>query len=391
MIRIKILKASGILYLAAILVLVSTILFLGYRLIIKEPVSFVLFKSTPLVAYEDVDTSSVFKNMLASGMPAVAAMQNDRSSGLISGIGQLLRTKDLRDPRMLMNYQLPYLPKLVPQIPPAAIPVAGNVTLSGRSDIDRTELDPLEVMIDDAEHSANNLSDEIKILIDQIVDDLEPIALSGEGPQILVYHSHSREAYMQDKKDPYKAAEAFRSNDLNHTVVKVGEVLTGHLKSKGIPTLHDPTEHEQGNYTASYERSLETIVKQMRAHESLQIFLDIHRNAYEKKDPDEEVVIINGERVAKVFVVIGTGEGLLGGFREKPNWQENTKFAIKLTNKINELYPGLAKPVYHKNGRYNQHVSTKAILIEIGSNFTTLTEANRATKYLAEAIGHIVE
>jgi stage II sporulation protein P len=64
---------------------------------------------------------------------------------------------------------------------------------------------------------------------------------------------------------------------------------------------------------------------------------------------------------------------------------------MTLTNRINELYPGLAKDVYYKRGRYNQHVSTKAILIEVGSTYTTQKEAERATKYLAEALSQIFE
>ena len=84
-------------------------------------------------------------------------------------------------------------------------------------------------------------------------------------------------------------------------------------------------------------------------------------------------------------------EGVVGGFSSKPNWKENAKLAIKLTNKLNELYPGLAKDVYYRTGRYNQHVSTNAILVEVGSTLTTLEEAERATMYLAEAISQIIE
>ena len=124
------------------------------------------------------------------------------------------------------------------------------------------------------------------------------------------------------------------------------------------------------------------------------MFIDLHRNGYDTKSKakaDQEVVTINGERVAKVMVVIGTGEGTVGGFREKPKWKENASLAIKLTNKVNELYPGLAKEVLYKRGRYNQHISTNSILIEVGSNLTTLAEADRSSKYLAEAISQIIE
>ena len=117
----------------------------------------------------------------------------------------------------------------------------------------------------------------------------------------------------------------------------------------------------------------------MDEHDSLNLFIDIHRNAYKKhssKKPDDEVVIINGQRVAKMMVVIGTGEGVVGGFSSKPNWKENAKLAIKLTNKLNELYPGLAKDVYYRTGRYNQHVSTKCNSGRGGKHSPQLEERN---------------
>ena len=259
------------------------------------------------------------------------------------------------------------------------------------SDAEFDDSDEIEAILkDDPE-----IPDDIKIVIEKIEDDLGPIELTGDGPQILIYHSHSREAYRQDPNRRYteSAKEAFRSDDLNSTVVRVGDVLAHHLKELGIPVFHDRTEHEQDNYNKSYVRSLETLKKRMQEYSSLKIFIDIHRNAYKEgvKTPDEEVIVVDGERIAKMSVVIGTGKGELGGFREKPNWQENYKFALKLTNKVNEICPGLAKPVMVQNGRYNQHVSTNAILIEVGSTLTTLEEAERTAKYLAKALSEIVE
>ena len=285
------------------------------------------------------------------------------------------------DPRNILAYQIPFL---------SGISDNKSIEVSvSRGDPEERVVDAPEIFL---KHEPD-ISEEIKIEISKIKDDLGTITLTGEGPQILIYHTHSREAYKPDPENPYKAVEAFRCDDLSYTVVKVGEVLANHLKSKGIPVLHDRTEHEQGDHATAYVRSLKTIQKHMNEHKSLKIFIDLHRNAYKEgaKKPDDEVVYINGERVAKLFVVIGTGQGYVGGFSEKPNWKENYKFALRLTNKVNELYPGLAKPVYVKPSRYNQHVSTKAILIEVGSNLTTLKEAERAAYYLAEAISRIVE
>src|SRR5699024_5333127 len=133
--------------------------------------------------------------------------------------------------------------------------------------------------------------------------------------------------------------------DLSNTVIRVGEVLTRHLQDSGIPVLHDKTEHEQGDYNKSYVKSLATLNQRMKEHDSFKVFIDVHRNAYKKgaKSPDDEVVIVDGERVAKMSIVIGTGKGKLGGFKDKPNWEENYKLALKITNKMNEICPGIAK------------------------------------------------
>jgi len=397
MIRIKVMRKSGIIYYVVIFALLAAVIFLGWRLLSGNPVQINSDVDHTDISENYYSVNPVYKSMLGGGFAAVAAA--DGSSGSIfAGLWNMITRRDLRDPRSIMSYPMPYL-DYAPDLPDNsmdndAVEVVTN--LPGRNGVDRSD-NPADINHGDPEEDSNSeVSDEIKIQIEQIKVDNNPIELTGDGPKILIYHSHTREAYRQDPDNPYKeaSAEAFRSNDMNYTVVKVGEVLARQLTSKGIAVLHDKTNHEASGYNASYSKSLKTLEKRMAEHESLQMFIDIHRNGYDKKSgkkPDDEVVIINGERVAKLLVVIGTGEGVVGGFKSKPKWKENAKLAIKLTNKINELYPGLAKDVYYKTGRYNQHVSTNAILVEVGSNLTTLAEAERAAKYLAEAISQIIE
>ncbi len=336
-----------------------------------------------------------YKSMLAGGFSAVAT--DGSSGGIFSILWNTVFRGDIRDPKTIMNYPMPYL-EYSPELPDnglgEVLEVAGNYT--DRNGIDRSE-SPIDISrMDSEEGKEQDVSDEIKIQIDGIQVDDNPLELTGDGPKILIYHSHSREAFKQDPKAPYKEAssEPFRSDDLKYTVIKAGSTLAQELTKKGVTVLHDQTNHEKNNYNASYTRSLETLKERMSEHDSLQMFIDVHRNAYNKNskiNSNNEVVIINGERVAKLMLVVGTGEGIVGGFKEKPNWKENAKLSIKLTNKLNELYPGLAKPVLYRKGRFNQHVSTNAILVEAGSTHTTLAEAERATKYLAEAISQIIE
>ncbi|HHY82159.1 MAG TPA: stage II sporulation protein P [Clostridiales bacterium] len=396
MIRIKVMRISGFMYYLIVIVLLAAIVFLSWRLLSGNPVQFNSAQEYEEMPEDYHAVNPVYKSMLGGGFAAIAAVDGG-SGNLFTGLWNMITRRDLRDPKSIMSYPMPYL-DYAPDLPDNSMGEAVEVVsnLPGRSSIDRND-DPADFNhIDSDEDSFYEVSDEIKIQIEQIQVDSKPIELTGTGPKILIYHSHTREAYRQDPRNPYKeaSAEAFRSDDMNHTVVRVGEVLAQHLTSRGLAVLHDKTNHEASGYNASYSKSLKTLEKRMTEYESLQMFIDIHRNGYDKKSgktPDDEVVIINGERVAKLLVVIGTGEGIMGGFKDKPKWKENAKLAIKLTNKINELYPGLAKDVYYKTGRYNQHVSTNAILVEVGSNLTTLAEAERAAKYLAEAISQIIE
>lgn len=392
--KVRDFSVSKFIYYLIVLSLSMGIIFFTGRLLKGEPVdiasSMDYIKKIQHSIMSKKDGKIVDKNIEIVDDSKEDEIKNEKSfKDILISIG----IKGIEDPRELFIYQMPFMKVLDRGISRTEI-ADKNMLLDKSKEVlaePSEEIDGIEPILEEEP----KIPDDIKIVIEKIEDDLGPIELTGEGPQILIYHSHSREAYMQDPDRKYKesAKEAFRSDDLNNTVVRIGDVLAHNLKELGLPVLHDRTEHEQGNYNRSYVNSLETLKKRMKEYDSLKIFIDIHRNAYKKgaRSPDEEVVVVDGKRVAKMSVVIGTGKGTVGGFKEKPNWQENYKLALKLTNKVNEICPGLAKPVMVQNGRYNQHVSTNAILIEVGSNLTTLTEAERTTEYIAQALSEIVK
>ena len=405
MVRIKVMRMSSLIYFVVITVLAVAVCFLSWRLLSGNPVRFHSAaeqeeQSPPAESGEDKG-NSIYKAMLNAGFSALAA--GDRGSdNFFSTLWYRISRGGIRDPRTVLNYSMPYLGKEsdlpdntfhTPDTPDNAVEVSSALP---DGNADKSSKPVSADSVDSEEGGSSDVSEEARIIIDQIKVDPQPLVLPGQGPKIMIYHSHTRESFQQDPSDPYKEAssEAFRTNDLSHSVVKVGEALAQRLTERGIAVLHDTTNHEAAGYNSSYAQSLKTLKAQKAAHSSLQMFIDLHRNGYNTKSKakaDQEVVTINGERVAKVMVVIGTGEGTVGGFREKPKWKENASLAIKLTNKVNELYPGLAKEVLYKRGRYNQHISTNSILIEVGSNLTTLAEADRSSKYLAEAISQIIE
>ena len=49
----------------------------------------------------------------------------------------------------------------------------------------------------------------------------------GEGPQILIVHSHGSEAYSQNDGDIYEESDPYRTTDCTKNVVRVGHRLPG--------------------------------------------------------------------------------------------------------------------------------------------------------------------
>ena len=80
--------------------------------------------------------------------------------------------------------------------------------------------------------------------------------------------------------------------------------------------------------------------------------------------------------------VIGTD----GGGLKHDNWKNNLKYAVKIVEKGNELYPGLFKPIMVRNSRYNQHVASAATIMEIGATGNTMDQCLNSMKYLAKVM-----
>lgn len=213
---------------------------------------------------------------------------------------------------------------------------------------------------------------------------------AGASPQVLIYHTHSYEAYDKQPDQDYTETAQWRTMDNNYNIAAVGEALAKQLSTKyGIAVLHDETDNECSQLGTAYTRSLKTVQDDLAQNPSLKILIDLHRDAY-SAGINPHTVTINGKQVARVMIVIGTGEGQTGvGFSVKPNWQENMKLAKAITDRLNDFDPQLARSVDIKTGRYNQHVSTGAVLIEVGDNKDTLDDALNTVPFLAQAIADV--
>lgn len=240
--------------------------------------------------------------------------------------------------------------------------------------ISRTQVDP-------------GVSDDILIELNGEKSPVDPIEKESDAPTILIYHTHTLEAYTSSEKYPYtERGGQWRTNDNTRNIVTVGELLAEELRARGFHVLHDTTDHEPPKLATSYSRSEKTMKKYKEEYPSLQMFIDVHRDA-SGGDNANDFCMVDGVETARMMFVVGTGKGATGsGYGEMPDFESNYALAKALTEYMSERNEGLMRDIRVKTGRYNQHISSQCLLVEVGHNMNTLDHALAAIPHLAEAI-----
>jgi len=219
-----------------------------------------------------------------------------------------------------------------------------------------------------------------------LTDDILNPDITLNSKDILIFHTHTCESYTSSESYSYVPTGNYRTTDLNFSVARVGDELQNRLKGYGYNVIHDKSYHDYPAYSGSYGRSLQTVQNILSNNPNTEIVFDIHRDAIGSGDTYGPTVKIGDEYAAQLLFVIGTNAGGL----EHENWRENLKFAIKLQQKANEMYPGLFKPILLTNSRYNQHVSKAANILEVGATGNTLDQALVSMKYLAKVLSQVI-
>lgn len=152
--------------------------------------------------------------------------------------------------------------------------------------------------------------------------------------KILIYHTHTCESYTPTEKYNYQQTGNFRTTDLNFSVARVGEELKKQLESYNIKVIQNKTYHDYPSYNGSYSRSLTTANNMLNENKDADIVIDLHRDAIADSSYAPKVKI-GDEYVSQMMFVIGTDIANSAN----SHWNENLKFAVKVQQKANEMYP----------------------------------------------------
>ncbi len=196
---------------------------------------------------------------------------------------------------------------------------------------------------------------------------------SKKGPKILLYHTHSQEAFADSV-----------SGDVNTTIVGVGRYLAKLLNEKyGIETLHHEGIYDMKNgrvdRTQAYERAKGNIQKILNENPSIEMVIDLHRDGVGK---DTRLVTnINGKPTAKLMFFNGMSRTRSNGkltVLQNPYIQDNLALSLQMKLEAEKRYPGLTRNIYLKGYRYNMHMKPKTLLVEGGAQTNTVAEMMNA-------------
>ena len=211
-----------------------------------------------------------------------------------------------------------------------------------------------------------------------------PITLAAELPQILIIHTHSSEAYSPAGLDQYVASGTSRTLDPEYSVIRVGDELEKIFEGCGLNVIHDREIYDYPSYTGSYTRSGEAVEAYLQQYPTIKIVIDLHRDALGTDDVIYKVVADEtGSCASQIMLLVGTDDSGL----EHPEWQQNLRLALYLQNAVTSQYPTLMRPVQLVSARYNQHLCTGSMILEVGSSGNTLQEALAAIRLFGKAAG----
>ena len=213
------------------------------------------------------------------------------------------------------------------------------------------------------------------------------LTLPEEGPQVLIVHTHGSEAYTPDGTDTYAATGECRTTDTAKSVVRVGDEIAKVLTEMGLTVVHDTALYDYPEYNGAYDRSLAAVENWLEQYPTIQVVLDVHRDALIGSDGTvyKPITTINGEKCAQVMLVMGSN-----ALYDHPGWLENLALAVQVQKEMNTLWPTLARPIGLRENRYNQQTAPGAMLVEVGSHGNTLQEALAAARMFARALGAVL-
>ncbi|MCD8078236.1 MAG: stage II sporulation protein P [Lachnospiraceae bacterium] len=203
-------------------------------------------------------------------------------------------------------------------------------------------------------------------------------------PQILIYHTHSQEAYADSA-----------SGEAGETVQGVGEELARLLRETyGYQVVHNTTTFDmvdgELDRSRAYSYAQDWLEEYLEENPSIEVIIDLHRDSV--GEDNRLVTEIDGKQTAQIMLFNGLSRTSRGSIESlyNPYLQDNLAFSFQLRMVGDSLYPSLYRRIYLKGYRYNLHYRARSLLVEVGAQNNTYQEAVNAMEPFARLLDLIL-
>lgn len=196
-------------------------------------------------------------------------------------------------------------------------------------------------------------------------------------PQILIYHTHSQEAFADSA-----------AGDETTSIMGAGERLAQLLSEKyGFSVIHHLGKYDVESRDYAYSAAAPALEEILLENPSIEVIIDLHRDQM----PEETRLVtqVGGKPTARFMFFNGLSRTNKTGeidYLQNPNLNANLAFSFQMQMAAGEYYPGLTRKVYLKGYRYNMHYREKTLLIELGAQNNTVEEIMNACEPLAHIL-----
>jgi len=249
--------------------------------------------------------------------------------------------------------------------------------------IDRTQLADYETLVRNFYAiDANTMAGSDQLSVEKLLGMDMTLPQEGDGPQVLIYHTHSQEAFADSVP-----------GDVNTGIVGVGECLTKILTEQyGYRVLHHTGQYDVETRDNAYSRALPAVEQILAENPSIQVIIDLHRD--EVAEETKLVTDIQGRPTARFMFFNGLSRTRKTGdidYLANENQEANLAFSFQMQLKAAEYYPGLTRRIYLKGYRYNMHLRPRTLLVELGAQNNTVEEAINACDPLAHILDMVLK
>lgn len=210
------------------------------------------------------------------------------------------------------------------------------------------------------------------------------IEKNPDVPQILIYHTHSQETFLDSVE-----------GDESTSIIGIGEYLAELLEENyKYQVIHDTGVYDLVDgvldRSAAYDYARAGVERILEENPTIEVIIDLHRDGVEGQ---HFVTEIDGKQTAQIMFFNGLSQNSAGqsiDYLYNPYIEENLAFSFQMQLAAQQQYPGFTRNIYLKGQRFNLHLRPRSLLVEAGTQLNTVEEERNAMEPLADLLNRIL-